>query len=63
MTTIHLGDHDTDCETCKLNCSCHTCEQTNRINENVEDFYLNPAEYSFEDFESMFEDRDPIEFI
>ncbi len=22
MTTIHLGDHETDCEICKANCGC-----------------------------------------
>jgi hypothetical protein len=23
--TIHLGDHETDCEICKMNCGCDVC--------------------------------------
>ena len=38
-------------------------EQTERINEAVSDYWSNPQDYSFEDFEAMFEDRDPCEFL
>ena len=40
-----------------------TDEQGERIKETVKDYYANPQEYSFEDFEDMFEDRDPFEFL
>jgi hypothetical protein len=23
--TIHLGDHESDCEICKMNCGCDVC--------------------------------------
>ncbi len=38
-------------------------EQGERIKETVKDYHENPLEYSFEDFEEMFEDRDPFEFL
>lgn len=38
-------------------------EQTRRIKEAVEDYYENPEDYSYQDFEDMFEDRDPFEFL
>lgn len=38
-------------------------EQTERIEEAVSDYYKNPQEYDLEDFEAMFEDRDPFEFL
>ena len=38
-------------------------EQGERIKETVKDYHKNPQEYSFEDFEEMFEDRDPFEFL
>lgn len=25
MDTIHLGDHNTDCEICQINCDCEEC--------------------------------------
>lgn len=25
--TVHLGDHDTDCEICKMNCGCDVCSR------------------------------------
>lgn len=37
--------------------------QAIRITEALEDYFLNPAEYSFQDFEDIFEDRDPVEFL
>lgn len=64
MTTIHTGDHTTDCETCKANCSCGTCEQNARIQQHMD----NDLEYALEtgDFDlfmDIFEDRDPFEFM
>ena len=59
MTTIHAGDHTTDCETCKLNCDCQDC----RIQNNLKDYFEAPLDYSLFDFEDIFEDRDPAEFI
>jgi hypothetical protein len=38
-------------------------EQTARIKESVKDYYENPEDYSYQDFEDMFEDRDPFEFL
>jgi hypothetical protein len=38
-------------------------EQGERIKEAVSDYYENPQEYSYWDFEEMFEDRDPFEFL
>jgi len=38
-------------------------EQTARIKENVKDYRKNPEDYTFSDFEEMFEDRDPFEFF
>jgi hypothetical protein len=38
-------------------------EQTKRINENLNSYYENPDEYSFEDFADIFEDADPTDFI
>ncbi len=40
-----------------------TDEQGERIKEVVKDFWRNPQEYSYADFEEMFEDRDPFEFL
>ena len=40
-----------------------TDEQGERIKEAVRDFWKNPQEYSYTDFEDMFEDRDPFEFL
>ena len=38
-------------------------EQAERIREAVKDYKANPQEYTFTDFEEMFEDRDPFEFL
>jgi len=38
-------------------------EQNERIKENVKDYHENPEDYTFNDFEEMFEDRDPFEFF
>lgn len=63
MTTIHLGDHETDCLICQQNCSCDKCEQDSRIKENLNYAMDNFEDYSFQDFEDIFEDRDPFEFL
>ena len=57
MTTIHAGDHDTDCEICQANCDCQDC----RIKTNLE--YFDFDEGTLQDFEDLFEDRDPLEFL
>jgi len=38
-------------------------EQTERIIENLREYQQNTEEYSLEDFEEIFEDRDPFEFL
>ena len=38
-------------------------EQAERIMEALADWYENPEEYSFFDWEEIFEDRDPFEFL
>lgn len=38
-------------------------EQADRIRENLEEFYETPELYSLQDWEDIFEDRDPFEFI
>lgn len=38
-------------------------EQTARIIENLREYQQNAEEYSYEDFEEIFEDRDPFEFL
>ncbi len=38
-------------------------EQALEIRERVRDYYDNPQDYSYQDFEDMFEDRDPFEFL
>jgi hypothetical protein len=38
-------------------------EQAEIIKERVKDFWDNPLDYSYRDFEEIFEDRDPFEFI
>lgn len=38
-------------------------EQAERIKESVKDYYENPQEYTLQDFEDIFEDRDPFEFL
>lgn len=60
MTTIHVGDHTTDCETCKANCDCQDC----RIKDNISNDLAYALEHGdLELFESIFEDRDPFEFL
>jgi positive regulator of sigma E activity len=64
MTTIHLGDHTTDCATCKANCSCGTCEQNARIQDNMaSDLDAALEAGDFDAFMDIFEDRDPFEFM
>lgn len=38
-------------------------EQAERIKEAVKEYYDNPGEYSFQELEDIFEDRDPFEFL
>lgn len=38
-------------------------EQGDRIKEAVREYHENPEEFSYLDFEEMFEDRDPFEFL
>jgi predicted dehydrogenase len=38
-------------------------EQAERIKEAVKDYQENPGDYTFRDWEEMFEDRDPFEFL
>ena len=57
VTTIHAGDHTTD---------CGTCEQNARIEENLslaKEEYGDIGAMSYAEFEEIFEDRDPFEFI
>jgi hypothetical protein len=37
--------------------------QDQEIVEALQDYYRNPEEYSFQDFEDIFQDRDPCEFL
>jgi hypothetical protein len=54
-TTIHAGDHTTD---------CGTCEQNERIKQNMEDSLDDVLESGdSQAFQDIFEDRDPFEFI
>ena len=38
-------------------------EQDTRIMEALQDYYANPGEYTFQELEDIFEDRDPTEFM
>ena len=38
-------------------------EQAVEILEALEDYYANPQNYSLQDLEDIFQDRDPIEFL
>ena len=38
-------------------------EQAAEIRERVRDYYANQELVSFQEFEDMFEDRDPFEFL
>lgn len=38
-------------------------EQALEIKQDLKDFYENPEEYTFFDFEEIFQDRDPFEFL
>jgi hypothetical protein len=38
-------------------------EQAVRIKESLKDYQENPEEYSWQDWEEIFEDRDPFEFL
>jgi hypothetical protein len=38
-------------------------EQAQEIRENLADYFANPEEYTFQDLEDIFQDRDPFEFL
>lgn len=38
-------------------------EQAQEIYADLEDWYENPQNYSMQDFEDIFQDRDPFEFL
>lgn len=38
-------------------------EQAEEIREALEDYYANPQNYSIQDLEDIFQDRDPFEFL
>ncbi len=38
-------------------------EQAEEIIEALNDYYENPEEYTLEDWEEIFQDRDPFEFM
>jgi hypothetical protein len=38
-------------------------EQATEILEALEEWYENPQNYSMQDFEDIFQDRDPFEFL
>lgn len=38
-------------------------EQAMEIREALEDYYANPQDYTLADFEEIFQDRDPFEFL
>lgn len=37
--------------------------QTEEIIEALNDYYKNPEDYTFQDLEDIFQDRDPTEFL
>lgn len=37
--------------------------QTEEILEALQDYYRNPDEYTWQDLEDIFQDRDPAEFL
>lgn len=38
-------------------------EQAEEIMESLRDYYENPQDYSLADWEDIFQDRDPFEFL
>lgn len=38
-------------------------EQAEEIYSDLKDYYANPGQYSMQDFEDIFQDRDPFEFL
>jgi len=38
-------------------------EQAQEILSDLDDYYNNPMSYSMQDFEDIFQDRDPFEFL
>jgi hypothetical protein len=56
-TTIHAGDHTSDCVTCQKNCECQRC----RITENMKE--IDWEEMSFDEIADIFEDADPTDYL
>lgn len=46
-----------------MNNTPETDEQATEIRERVKEYYANQEPISLQDFEDMFEDRDPFEFL
>lgn len=38
-------------------------EQADEIRQALEEYYANPQDYSLQDLEDIFQDRDPFEFL
>jgi hypothetical protein len=38
-------------------------EQAAEIRQDLADYYSNPEDYTLSDFEEIFQDRDPFEFL
>lgn len=38
-------------------------EQAEEIYADLKDYYASPERYTFQDFEDIFQDRDPFEFL
>jgi hypothetical protein len=38
-------------------------EQAEEIRQALEEYYANPQDYSLQDLEDIFQDRDPFEFL
>ena len=38
-------------------------EQAEEIKADLRDYYNSPERYTFQDFEDIFQDRDPFEFL
>ena len=38
-------------------------EQAQEIREELKEYYANPQDYSLQDLEDIFQDRDPFEFL
>ena len=48
MTTVHLGDHETDCDICKMNCGCRDCEKND--NEKLSECFICKTVLDLDDY-------------